>query len=124
MKNAVNVMYVIGKIVNIFSIIFCPIMFIIGALLGFSQDSPNEGNLELATIGSCMLFISIPLLIFSIVSLVVCRNRKRLIDQGIKSVSPMVVLIVFGAILNNIFYLLSGIFSLVARNQEFNSKQN
>ena len=123
MKNAVNVMYVIGKIVNIFSIIFCPIMFIIGALLGFSQDSPNEGNLELATIGSCMLFISIPLLIFSIVSLVVCRNRKRLIDQGTKSTSPGIVLIVFGILADNIFYFLAGIFALVLRSQQLNSEQ-
>lgn len=123
MKNAVNVMYVIGKIFNIFSIIFCPIMFIIGALLGFSQDSPNADNLELATIGSCMLFISIPLLIFSIVSLVVCRNRKRLIDQGTKSTSPGIVLIVFGILADNIFYSLAGIFALVLRSQQLNSEQ-
>lgn len=123
-KNSANVMYIIGKVFNILSFAFYPIMFIIGLIMMISHNAPDAKYKELSILGAYMLVLSIPLFILSIISLVVCRNRKRLIDQGTESVSPMVVLIVFGAILNNIFYLLSGIFSLVARNQEFNSKQN
>ena len=36
----------------------------------------------------------------------------------------MKFLIVFGAISDNIFYILSGIFSLVARSQEANSRNS
>lgn len=124
MKNSANVMYIIGKVFNILSFVFYPIMFIIGLIMMISQDAPDAKYHELSILGAYMLVLSIPLFILSIISLVVCRNRKRLIDQGTESVSPMVVLIVFGAILNNVFYLLSGIFSLVARNQELNREQN
>ena len=56
-------------------------------------------------------------LVLSIVTLVLANNATRALDNGIKENAPHIVMIVIG-VLGDIFYLLGGIFGLVAENTE------
>ena len=130
MKNAENIMFRIGKIVNIVLIPLSAILMVIGlialivggvaldtAIAAGDAQAQIDAQVTIASGSSCLVW-GIYTLIFSIVSLVVCKNKRREIENGSDEVAPRVFLIVFGAIGENPFYVLSGIFSLVARNQE------
>ena len=132
MKVASNTMFKIGRIFNIIAIPVSIILIVVGILLTFvgtegTATASNESDEVLAVAslsnGIALAFVFVFMLIFSIISLVICKNKKDEIDQGSNEVAPRVVLIVFGAISDNIFYTLAGIFSLVARSQEAQTKE-
>ena len=132
MKNASNTMFKIGRIFNIIAIPVSIILIVVGIILTVvgtegTATASNESDEVLAVAslsnGIALAFVFVFILIFSIISLVICKNKKDEIDQGSNEVAPRVVLIVFGAISDNIFYTLAGIFSLVARSQEAQTKE-
>lgn len=134
MKNASEIMYKIGKIINIVLIPLSAFLIILGVILGAmgavtassSTDLTQEeiqAAIALSSSGISMAVVFFFILIFEIVSLIVCTKKKQEIDNGSDEVAPRVFLIVFGVIADNIFYVLAGIFSLVARSQEQNNNQ-
>ncbi len=127
MKNAAQIMYKIAKIFNIIAIPASALILIIG--IAVTATTPVSNNMtpeELATLASattCIMW-GIYLLITSILSIIICPKKQKEIENGSNEITPRVFLIVFGAISDNIFYILSGIFSLVARSQEANSSNS
>ena len=146
MKNTSNIMYKIGKILNIIALPVLLIVMIVGTFLlvfgGLSLAAGAVENSSSATASSSisfsdkldeetaavfmlngiyMLVLGFVLIVFEIVALVVCTKKHNLIKAGNTETSPRVFLIVFGALSENIFYILAGIFSLVARSQEGNA---
>ena len=136
MKEASRIMYKIGKVFNIISIPLAGIFLVIGGFLLFItlpflaygvydlKNAEIEGTkvLDYLALGFVFSFIGIIILAIGIVSLIICIKKNRLIENGDNGISPRVFLIVFGALSDNIFYILSGIFSLIARTQESNQK--
>lgn len=129
MKNASETMFKIGKVFNIIYIPVSIILFVAGLIL-IVQGSANyeaatttkaqQEALIAITSGSTYLAYGIILFVGAVVSLIVCLKKHGEIENGNNEVSPRVFLIVFGAIGENVFYVLAGIFGLVARNQEQN----
>ena len=144
MKNTSNIMYKIGKILNIIALPVLLIVMIVGTFLlvfgglslaagavensssatgssiSFSDKLDEETAAVFMLNGIYMLVLGFVLIVFEIVALVVCTKKHNLIKAGNTEPSPRVFLIVFGALSENIFYILAGIFSLVARSQEAN----
>ena len=131
MRNTSNTMFKIGKIINIILIPLCAIMVLVGLILAGlgiaatvlsgTGDIPVESAALLLAYGFFFLFYGIFLLVFSIISLAVCSKKHTAIENGDNGVAPRVFLIVFGVLGDNIFYILAGIFSLIARSQEANN---
>lgn len=145
MKNTSNIMYKIGKILNIIALPVLVIVMIVGTFLlvfgglslaagavensssatgssiSFSDKLDEETAAVFMLNGIYMLVLGFVLIVFEIVALVVCTKKHNLIKAGNTETSPRVFLIVFGALSENIFYILAGIFSLVARSQEGNA---
>ena len=132
MKNASEIMYKIGKIINIILIPVSALMLVIGfialVVAGMGAAS-GEGEIapavaSLAASSGFLIGYGIVLLVVSIVSLIICSKKHANIATGSNEVSDRVFLIVFGVVGDNIFYILAGIFSLVARSQEANTPAN
>jgi len=126
MKNAAQIMYKIGRIINIVAIPLSALILVIGIILFATTNKLNPTSEELATIATATssIFWGIFLLITSILSIIICPKKQKEIENGSNEVAPRVFLIVFGALSDNIFYILSGIFSLIARSQEANSSNS
>lgn len=132
MKNASETMYKIGKIINIIMIpvsVLLLVIGIIGIAVGATQAASSSGQAEpeglaIAAAASTCIGWGFYFLITSILSIIICPKKHKEIENGSNEVAPRVFLIVFGAIADNIFYVLSGIFSLVARSQELNSNSS
>lgn len=135
MKKASKIMFSIGRIFNIIAIPLSVIFMFIGGMLlvtfiisvfgpgpdsvyGDSAFEPTDSEIISCIFGFVLIFVSLFLLIFSIISLIVCSKKHSQIESGSKETAPRIFLIVFGFLGDNIFYILSGIFSLVARSQE------
>ena len=133
MKNASETMYKIGRIFNIIAIPVFAVLIVVGLIMIIAggagvavatTEADQVAALATVSSGTSMMVTCIILLVFEIIAFVICTKKKAEIDNGSNEVSPRVFLIVFGAISDNIFYVLCGIFSLVARSQEQNAQQN
>lgn len=127
MKNASEIMYKIGKIINIIMIPVSVLLLVIGAVLiattPVSTEMTPEETQKIASASTCIGY-GIYFLIVSVLSIIICPKKHKEIANGNMEIAPRVFLIVFGAIADNIFYVLAGIFGLVARSQELNSNSS
>ena len=119
MKNTSNTMYNIGRIFTIVELVLGPILFLIGlicVIVGYVVD-PQDA--PLISSGGSLIGWGIYFIVVSILALVFVGKAKReLADEQTKNPSPFIVTIVFGAIASNPFYVIAGIFGLVAENQQ------
>ena len=120
-------MYKIGKIINIIMIPVSVLLIVIGAVLiattPVSTEMTPEELQKIASASTCIGY-GVYFLITSVLSIIICPKKHKEIANGNMEIAPRVFLIVFGAIADNIFYVLAGIFSLVARSQELNSNSS
>ena len=127
MKKASRIMYILGIVFNIFSIVanFCAIflgyyvstnaLFVHNKMAeyGFSPLPTVE---ELRNMGTTVLSTCIFALALAIVMIVFAVKAKKAIEENKLSKKLNITMIVFGA-LDNLFYLLGGIFGLVAEDK-------
>lgn len=117
MKNTSNTMYRIGNIFTIIELALGGILFVLGlilAIVGAASDNP-----QLAASGGSLIGWGIYCVVTSILCLVfVSKAQKELQDESTRNPSPFIVTIVFGAIASNPFYVLAGIFGLIADGQQ------
>ena len=122
MGNASKILYTVGKVVNIIEIVMTSLMLLLGLVVMIFGETITANIEALSgmmtmlsgtgfTIGGAFA------LVLSIVTLVLANNATRALDNGIKENAPHIVMIVIG-VLGDIFYLLGGIFGLVAENTE------
>ena len=124
MKVASKIMYTIGKVINIIEIILHMIIITAGILIinlaekiFESQSNPNKYSVdEIRNVGTLLLVIGIVFLIVAIVILVLASIAQSKLDNNKKDNAPHIVMIVIG-VFGDIFYLLGGVFGLVAEEQ-------
>ena len=115
-------MYRIGNIFNIcwFALgvllaIIGTIVIIVGAIGG---DGPLTAN-GVSTLITGIIFAVGAVLAWIFVG----KAQKELADENNQNKTPFIITIVFGAIAENIFYILAGIFGLIAEGQQGNKEQ-
>ena len=120
MKHTSNLMYNIGRIFTIVEIILGAILLPLGILLAILQvaleDFTYAGGVTLIGYGIWLLVSGILCLIF------VSKAKKELADESKQNKTPFIITIVFGAISGNVFYVLAGIFGLIAEGQQGQKK--
>ena len=129
MKNASKTMFNIGHIVTIIYLILGALLAIIGIIVcivggvGLAAAA-GDAEAEAATAaavgagGTCIGW-GIYFLVTSIVCLILVGKAKReLADESKSNKKPFIVTIVVGAIASNPFYILGGIFGLIAEGQQ------
>ena len=122
MKNTSRIMFNIGNIVTIcylglggLLLLISIICFIVG---GVSSDPAATAS------GVSCLGWAIYFLVGSILCLVfVGKAKKELADESTRNNTPFIITIVFGAIASNPFYVLAGIFGLIAESRQGNKEQ-
>ena len=117
MKNTSRTMFNIGNIITICYLGLGGLLFVIGlimAIVGAATDKP-----EVAASGGSLIGWGIYFIVTSILCLVfVSKAKKELADESSRNNGPYIVTIVFGAIASNPFYVLAGIFGLIAEGQQ------
>ena len=112
MNTASKVMYIVGLVTNIISIIWISIWTLICVIGSIFSDLLGGGSDGSSTIiGIIIALVGCVLLILFVVQLIVCAINYKAIRKNITKSGPRVCLIIFGIIPFNIFYLLCGIFS-------------
>lgn len=129
MKNASKTMFNVGHIVTIIYLILGALLAVIGIvflIVGLSTLAIAAGDAEgeaaaAAALGAAggLLGWGLYFVITSIVCLVLIGKAKReLADESKSNKKPFIVTIVVGAIASNPFYILGGIFGLIAEGQQ------
>lgn len=124
MKLAAKIMYIIGRISNIIYLVFAICMLVIGIIsaaggaLGAVADAEKEAEAYLAAIGGGVGLITAGVILFviSLVVLILSKKGIKALNNNTTENAPHIVMIVIGAIGQNIFYILGGIFALVAEH--------
>ncbi|MBO4572826.1 MAG: hypothetical protein J5762_03560 [Clostridia bacterium] len=122
MGSASKILYTVGKVVNIIEIVMTSLMLLLGLVVMIFGETVAaniealSGMLTMAS-GTGFTIGGAVALVISIVTLVLANNATRALDNGVKENAPHIVMIVIG-VLGDIFYLLGGIFGLVAENTE------
>ena len=121
MKTASKVMYTIGRIFNIFAIIACVILVVVGIVamvmpgkIAESSDSiptPDEAN---AMGMSILITGAVLFVVYSVICALAGHARKALNNNKTEN-APHIIMIIVG-IFGDIFYLLGGIFGLIGEH--------
>ena len=118
MKNTSNTMYNIGRIFTIVEIVLGPIFFLLGLIFAIVGGIVDEAA-ALVGYGSTLIGYGIWFIVGGILCLIFVGKAKReLQDESNKNPTPFILTIVFGAIAGNVFYVLAGIFGLIADSQQ------
>ena len=129
MKKASEIMFKIGNIFTIIYLVLGAILFIIGLIssivsgVALAAASGDEAAVAAAAaaLGSAVGLIFVGLYFFatSLVCLIVVRKAQReLANEATSNKKPFIITIVCGAIASNVFYVLAGIFGLIAEGQQ------
>ena len=122
MSYASKVFYIIGKVFNVFEIIATSLALVFGILVMIFgaqviPDMPIFTNMTVNATGTGFTVGGLVTLAISIATLVFANYATRTLENGNKEYAPHIVMIVVG-VFGNIFYIIGGIFGLVAENTE------
>ena len=121
MKNASNIMYKIGKIFNIVLIVLYAVLIFVGLILAIvgaaGVATETEGAAETVGSGISMIVWDTFYLAASIVCLILTKKAMAALNDNSSSIKPHIIMIVAGAICNNVFLVLGGIFGIIAEKQ-------
>ena len=115
MKNTSKLMYRIGNIFNICWFALGLLLVLIGTIMLIVD---LVGGYNVANAVSTILTGSIFAVGAVLAWIFVGKAQKELADENHKDNKPFIITIVFGAIAENIFYVLAGIFGLIAEGQQ------
>ena len=116
-----KIMYTIGRIFNIVELVCTALMIVAGIILTalhgnlVSDEMPEEAALGT---GLGILIAGIVAFIIVLVVYLLATKAQKSIGNGTTERAPHIMMIVVGAIGGDIFYLLGGIFGLVAESKE------
>lgn len=129
MKKASNIMFRIGNIFTVLYLVLGVILFLVGigmaiagtigaAATGASAEE-KAAAIALASAGGSMIGAGIYFFVTSLVCLILVRKAQReLANEATSNKKPFIVSIVCGAIASNYFYVLAGIFGIIAEGQQ------
>ena len=121
MKNTSRTMYNIGGIINVVYLGLGALLFVLGlilAIVGVASEDPSIASAGGTALGWGIYFLVSAILCFIFVG----KAKKELADGNSQNFTPFIITIVFGAISSNPFYVLAGIFGIIAESQEKNQK--
>ena len=122
MKNTSKLMYRIGNIFNICWFALGALLAIIGTIVIIV--GAVGGDAAVVSSGVSTLITGIIFAVGAILAWIfVGKAQKELADESTKNNKPFIITIVFGAIAENVFYILAGIFGLIAEGQQGNKEQ-
>lgn len=124
MKNASERMFRYGNLVNriyfIVSICLIPLGILL-VILGFIPDPDNQG---LVDAGSKCLGWGIYMLVMTILCFaLVFKAQREIPNKEQRNFGPYIISIVFGALSQNPFYVLAGIFGIIADSKQNNQQE-
>ena len=123
MKNSSNTMYNIGRIFTIIELIIGPIFFLLGLIFAIIGGTVEDAA-ALAPAGGTLIGYGIWFIVGGILCLIFVGKAKReLANENNKNLTPFILTIVFGAIAGNVFYVLAGIFGIIAESQQGQQEQ-
>lgn len=121
-------MYTIGRVFNIIAIVAMVIVLIAGIVLmatGKTVTAQDENGadveLEGRAVGFILLIIGVVGAVVYIVLVLLAGHARKSLDNGRTDNAPHIIMIVIG-VFGDIFYLLGGIFGLVAEHDEANNE--
>ena len=119
MGKASKIMYTIGRIFNIVGIVISAIVLLLGmifTIIGGVENAADDNTAALLASGLSMLVSGIICLAIEIVVFVLASKASKALENNTTENKPHIIMIVVGAVGSDIFYLLGGIFGLVAEN--------
>ncbi|MBO4694502.1 MAG: hypothetical protein J5656_01055 [Clostridia bacterium] len=122
MKTASKIMYTIGRIFNIIAIIACVILIVVGIVAMVAPGKLADASDEIATaaeakaMGISILITGVVLFVVYTVICAIAGHAKKALNNNKTENAPHILMIIVG-IFGDIFYLLGGIFGLVAEHQ-------
>lgn len=124
MKNASEKMFRYGNLVNriyfILSLCFIPLGILL-MIIGVVQDPDSQSLMDA---GSRLLGFGIYFLIMTILCFIlVFKAQREIPNKDPKNFGPYIVSIVFGVLSENPFYVLAGIFGIIADSKENNQQE-
>lgn len=120
MKNASETMYRIGRIFNFILLGIYAILIVVNlvSMIVGLTDSNRSAQVSSAVSG---LITNIILIALTVVLLFLAKKAMTDIEADGTNQTPHILMIVFGVLTGDVFYLLGGIFGLVAISQANNS---
>ncbi len=121
MKEASSILYKVGNIINLIAIILGVILAILCFVCygGIDNQTAIEMGKTLTEAQTTFMAAGIAFVIFIIIWIVVYVLAKRAIkalNDSSNSIAPHVLMIIIGVLGSSIFYLLGGIFGVIAEN--------
>lgn len=123
MKEASRLLYKVGNIINVIAIVLALIIAIcsFAAYGGIDRESAIEmGKTVKEAQALCLalgIFLVICVIVWIVIYIVAKKAIKALNDDS-TSITPHVLMIIIGVLGQSIFYLLGGIFGVIAENQD------
>ena len=129
MKNAARILYKIGKVFSIISLIASVLMIIL-AVAGIAmkedlfQSLVNQGNTDITSVEQLLTLLIGMIVVFAI-SVVIEAVRLNFVGKAINALGtdekvPHIVLLVLGVINTGIFYIIASIMGLVLASKTSN----
>lgn len=115
MKFASKVMYLIGRIFNIIELV-CGIIFIVFGVLNMVGVIGAEDKTAQAALGITYLVIGIIITVIALIVLGLSKKASKALNNNIVENKPHIIMIVIGVLSENVFYILGGIFGLIAEH--------
>ena len=113
MRNASRTMYQIGRIFSFILLGIAALLTVIFTILMIVDLANGNGLHYLGNIIGYVLWLAL-----IIVVIILATNAIKNTEEDSKNNTPHIIMIVFGAISGDVFYLLGGIFGLIANSQE------
>ena len=118
MRKASSIMYKIGRIINIVLLVLSIVLIVLGIVTmvsGNTEIAEDPDFAAFAAFGTAsMLVFGIVLLIPNIIVLFFAKRAIMALESGSHAKFPHIIMIVLGAISQDYFFLLGGIFGLFA----------
>lgn len=124
MKNASERMFRYGNLVNRIYFIVSICLIPLGILLVILGVIPDPVKNDLVDAGSKCLGWGIYMLVMTILCFsLVFKAQREIPNKEPKNFGPYIVSIVFGALSQNPFYVLAGIFGIIADSKQNNQQE-
>ena len=120
MKEASRLMYKIGRIFNFVLFGLYGLWFVLG-LVDIIVGAANDDAVRVGNGISGIIFSTI-YIAATLVALILAKKAMDALSDDKQNKKEHITMIVVGAISNDIFYLLGGIFGLVAESQDANAE--
>lgn len=117
MRNASKTMYKIGRVFSFVLLGLAALLLLIYSIMMIVEITKGNFPAYLGNVIGWTIWLAL-----IVVVVILASNAIKSTEEGEKVPGPHIVMIVFGAISGDVFYILGGIFGLIANGQEENGQ--